>query len=73
MDNNELKEQKKKVVITTTMVGKVTYIVFFTSTSELHILNKAILYARDNENCASLIIAHICSKDEKNEIKVRLK
>ena len=48
-------------------------VVFFTSTSELHILNKAILYARDNENCASLIIAHICSKDEKNEIKVRLK
>jgi hypothetical protein len=34
-------------------------VLFFTNTSELHILNKAILYARDNECCDRLIFAHI--------------
>ena len=35
-------------------------VLFFTNTSELHILNKAILYARDNECCDHLIIVHVC-------------
>jgi hypothetical protein len=34
-------------------------VVFFAKTSELHILNKAILYARDNELCDRLIIIHV--------------
>eukprot|EP01041_Mallomonas_annulata_P000905 gene905-1754_t len=34
-------------------------VVFFAKSSELHILNKAILYARDNELCDRLIIVHI--------------
>ena len=34
-------------------------VVFFANTSELHVLNKAILYARDNELCDRIIIAHV--------------
>jgi hypothetical protein len=34
-------------------------VLFFTKTSELHCLNKAILYARDNEFCDRLLIAHV--------------
>lgn len=42
-----LKDMKKHTVL------------FFTKTSELHVLNKAILYARDNESCDHLIISHV--------------
>jgi hypothetical protein len=34
-------------------------VVFFAKTSELHILNKAIIYARDNELCDRIIICHV--------------
>jgi len=39
-------------------------VVFFTSTDELHVLNKAILYARDNDNCDKIIITHIYNKND---------
>ena len=34
-------------------------VVFFAKTSELHVLNKAIIYARDNELCDRIIICHV--------------
>ena len=37
-------------------------VVFFANTSELHILNKAILYARDNELCDRVIVAHVYNR-----------
>jgi hypothetical protein len=39
-------------------------VVFFTSTDELHVLNKAILYARDNDNCDKIIIIHVYNKND---------
>jgi len=47
-----LKEMKKHTVV------------FFTKTSELHILNKAVLYARDNELCDRLIITHVYNPND---------
>ena len=34
-------------------------VVFFAKTSELHVLNKAIIYARENELCDRIIICHV--------------
>jgi len=50
-------------------------VVFFANTSELHILNKALLYARDNELCDRIIIAHIYNPIQaiNSEIRSRLK
>lgn len=39
-------------------------LVFFIKTSELHVLNKAILYCRNNELCDHLIIAHVHNSKE---------
>lgn len=50
-------------------------VVFFANTSEVHILNKAILYARDNELCDRLIIAHVFDPQlaGTSELRKRLK
>ena len=37
-------------------------VLFFTSTADVHVLNKAILYARDNDNCDDIIIAYVYNK-----------
>ncbi|KAL6051310.1 APC family permease [Balamuthia mandrillaris] len=39
-------------------------VVFFAKTDELHILNKAVLYVRDNELTSSLLFVHIYDLEE---------
>jgi amino acid transporter len=34
-------------------------VVFFTKTAEIHILNKAVLYAHQNELCNSIVLVHV--------------
>ena len=38
-------------------------VLFFTSTSDVHVLNKAMLYARDNDNCDAIVIAYVYNKN----------
>ena len=40
-------------------------VVFFTKTSELHILNKALLYSKYNELCDQIIICNMRESDTK--------
>ena len=46
-------------LITAIRLMKQFSVVFFSDTSEIHILNDAALYARDNENCDHMIICHV--------------
>lgn len=43
-------------------------VLFYTNTSELHILNKAILYARENECCDRLIVTYIHPTKSKSDV-----
>lgn len=43
-------------------------VVFYTKTSELHVLNKALLYAHDNELCDTVIIAHVFNETSPKNI-----
>lgn len=54
-----LEEQFGDSIVQTLVSMKQFTVLFFTKSSELHILNKAILYARDNECIDRLIIAHV--------------
>jgi hypothetical protein len=47
------------LTVSLTLSLSLSQVVFFAKTSELHILNKAIIYARDNELCDRIIICHV--------------
>ena len=65
-------------LITAIRAMKQFSVVFFSDTSEIHILNEAALYARDNENCDHMIICHVVDSSrssrerENNNIPKRL-
>jgi len=48
-------------------------VVFFTETADIHVLNEAALYAKNNENCDHLIIAHIICSSSKPHVPMLLK
>jgi len=59
-----LKRRYEQTICSSLRQMKKHTVVFFTKTSELHILNKAVLYARDNELCDHLILTHVYAKTE---------
>jgi len=48
-----------------------TSVIFFTKTDKIHVLNKAVLYAHENEMCDNIKLVHVYS--DENEIPSQLK